>query len=131
MAEVLRVNGGVGIEGVINGEAGVQVGASVKFLLVTVKNVGAAAQDLRPEMAVNPNGGLGLAVEAIFRVCPPIIAYSVVNDASGVINLIVDGHAVEASAVQANIQALGTVVGANSMDVSGTVVALGSVFTIA
>jgi len=131
MAEVTRVHGGVGIEGVINGLAGAQVGASVKFLLVTVKEVGTAARDLRPEMAAGLEGGLGLAVEAIFRVCPPILAYSVVDDASGVINLVVDGHAVTYDAVQANIRALGTVVGANSMDVSGTTVAEGTVFVVA
>lgn len=132
MAEVTRVNGGVGVEGVINGASGAQLGQSLSFYNIVVKNVGAVAQDLRPEMAAGINGGKGLAVEAILRVCPPAIAYSVVDDNSGVINLICDGHAAPSAAtLQSTLQALGSSVGTNTMDVSGTTVSLGSTFTIA
>ena len=132
MAEVTRTNGGVGVEGVINGIASTQLGHSLAFYNIIVKNVGAVAQDLRPEMAAGINGGLGLAVEAILRVCPPALAYSVVNDNSGSINLICDGHAAPTAAqLQTTIQALGTSVGTNTMDVSGSAVTLGSTFVIA
>lgn len=132
MAEFTRVNGGVGVEGVINGASGAQLGQSLAFYNIVVKNVGAAAQDLRPEMAAGINGGKGLAVEAILRVCPAAIAYSVVDDNSGVINLICDGHAAPSAAtLQSTLQALGTSVGTNTMDVSGTTVSLGSTFTVA
>ena len=132
MAEVTRVNGGVGVEGVINGISGSQLGQSLAFYNIIVKNAGAVAQDLRPEMAAGINGGKGLAVEAIFRVCPPILAYSVVDDNSGSINIICDGHAApSASQLQSTIQGVGTSVGTNTMDVSGSVVVAGSTFVIA
>lgn len=133
MAEVTRVHGGVGVEGVINGVSGGQVGQSLAFYLVTVKNVGAAAQDLRPEMAAGVNGGLGLAVEAILRACPAqVLAYSVTDDNSGTMSIICDGHAAPAAAtLQTTLQGLGTSVGTNTMDVSGTTVSAGTTFTVA
>lgn len=140
MATFTRTNGGVGVEGVINGASGAQLGASLKFYVITVKNSAAAARDLRPEMAAGQNGGANLAVEAIMRVVPQgVLAYHVVNDNTGVIHLIVDGvNAPEATTgsttapgLQEMIRALGTTVGTNSMDVSGTTVADGATFTVA
>jgi hypothetical protein len=140
MATFTRTNGGVGVEGVINGASGAQLGASLKFYVITVKNAAAAARDLRPEMAAGQNGGANLAVEAIMRVVPQgVLAYNVVNDNTGVIHLIVDGvNAPEATTgsttapgLQEMIRALGTTVGTNNMDVSGTTVADGATFTVA
>lgn len=139
MATFTRTNGGVGVEGVINGASGAQLGASLKFYVITVKNSAAAARDLRPEMAAGQNGGANLAVEAIMRVVPQgVLAYHVVNDNTGVIHLIVDGvNAPEATTgsttapgLQEMIRALGTTVGTNNMDVSGTTVADGTAFVI-
>lgn len=133
MAELTRVHGGVGVEGVLNGVASSQLGQSVTFYKITVKNAGAAAQDLRPEMAAGVNGGLGLAVEAILRACPAqVLAYFVVNDNSGEIHIVCDGHASPSAAqLQSTLQGLGTSVGTNTMDVSGTTVVLGSSFLVA
>lgn len=133
MAELTRVHGGVGVEGVINGVSGGQVGQSLAFYLITVKNAGAVARDLRPEMAAGANGGLGLAVEAILRACPAqVLAYSVTDDASGTMSIVCDGHAAPAAAtLQSTIQGLGASVGSNTMDVSGTTVASGTTFTVA
>lgn len=142
MAGINRVHGGVGVEGVINGVSGAQLGGNLKFFLVTVKNSGASAQDLQDEMAAGVNGGLGGVVETILRVVPSgILAYYVPAASSGVIHLIVDGHAAFAattgSATQPGLQeiirALGTAVptaGGSTMDVSGTTVAAGAAFVI-
>jgi len=135
---VTRIHGGVGVEGVINGVSGAQLGGNVKFFNIVVKEAGGSARDLRPEMASGKDGGLGLAVEAILRVCPPTIAYYVPNNNSGNIHLIVDGHnapsASTGSATQPGleevIRALGTSVGSNNMDVSGTDVTEGAAFTV-
>lgn len=140
MAGITRVNGGVGVEGVINGVSGGQIGASVKFFLITVKNGSTVAVDLRGEMDNGINGGLGLAVEAILKVVPSgILAYSVADGATGIISICVDGHAAFAATtgsttqpgLQEMIRALGTSVGTNTKDVSGTTVAAGATFTVA
>lgn len=139
MAGFDRIHGGVGEEGVLNGVAGAQMGASVKFFKLVVKNNGGAAQDLQPEMAAGANGGLGLAVEAILRVVPAgILAYYVPADNSGVIYLVVDGHASFADTtgsttqpgLQEIIRGLGATVGTNGMDVRGTTAAAGTGFTV-
>jgi len=59
-------------------------------------------------------GGIGGAIEAVFREVQPLMFQSV--STSGVIHLIVDGHAVTAASIQARIIALGTV---NGYDFSG------------
>lgn len=140
MAGISRVHGGVGEEGVINGVSGFLMGASVKFYDVVVKNSGGSARDLRPEMAAGVNGGLGGAVEAIMKIVPSgVLSYFVPNDANGHIYLVVDGHAAPAAStgsatqpgLEEMIRALGTSVGSNTMDVSGTDVVEGTSFTVA
>lgn len=117
-----------GTVGALNGTAGVQVGQSVKLYLVTVKDVSASAVDLRPE-----DDAVNEAFEAIIRALPQgLLAYYAANAASGVISVIVDGvNAPAASVVQTTLRALGTTVGANSVDVSGTTVVDGVAFTVA
>jgi len=61
-------------------------------------------------------GGIGGAIEAVFREVQPLMFQSV--STSGVIHMIVDGHAVTAASLQARIIALGTV---NGYDFSGAV----------
>lgn len=142
MAGITRVHGGVGQEGVLNGVSGAQIGASVRFFLITVKDGSNSARDLRPEMAAGVNGGLGGVVEAILKVVPSgILAYFVADASTGVINLLVDGHAAFPATgstaqpgLQEMIRALGTAVptvAGGTMDVSGTTVALGASFTVA
>jgi hypothetical protein len=142
MADIRRVNGGVGIEGVLNGVTGAQSGASVRFLRVTVRNASNTVQDLRPEMASGVNGGLGGVVETILRAAPSgILAYFVPNDSSGIINIVVDAHAAfdatTGSTTQPGFQEMVRALGANvptvagpPMDVTGSLVAAGTGFTI-
>lgn len=130
---VTRVHGGVGVEGVINGESGTQLGGSLAFFLITAKDGSNSAVDLRGEMAANPDGGLGGAVEAILRTCPQgVLAYNVANANTGVISIVVDGvNAPQAAELQTTLRALGTTVGSNSLDLSGTTVIRGGTFTVA
>ena len=117
-----RVNGSVGTTdgGIYN------PGASLAFFKVTVKDGSAAAVDLRSSDAT------GQALEAVFFAFPTgVIAYDSANANTGVIHVIVDGaNAPGAAALQATIRAMGTSVGSDSKDVSGTVVEAGAGFTV-
>ena len=121
MATTTRVNGTAGAEdgGIIS------PGASLAFYLVTVKDNSAAAIDLRPESEVNE------AIELVIRSIPTTIAYDIANASTGVIHVICDGHAaLSAAALQTALRALGTTVGTNNIDVSGTTVSAGAGFTV-
>ena len=117
-----RVNGSVGTTdgGIYN------PGASLAFFVVTVKDGSASAVDLRS------SDGTGQALEAVFFAFPTgVIAYDSANANTGVIHVIVDGaNAPTAAALQANIRAMGTSVGSDSKDVSGTTVSAGAGFTV-
>ena len=133
---VTRVHGGVGVEGVINGESGAELGGSLAFYHIMARKhpvESAIPVDLRPEMAANPDGGLGLAVEKILQTMPSgVISYSVANNATGNIYVICDGvNAPSATVVQAAIVALGGNVGTNDVDLRGTLVTAGTTFTVA
>lgn len=100
-------------------------GVSTAFYLITVKNAAATAINLTPESET------GEAIEAVVRAIPSVIVYDIANAATGVIHAIADGHAApSAAALQTAIQALGTTVGVNSIDVSGTTVQAGLGFTV-
>ena len=118
----------VGAVGTLNGTSGAQVGASLKFYLITVKDGSNAAVDIRSE-----DDATNEVFETIIRALPSgVLAYFAANASSGVISVIVDGvNAPAASVVQTALRALGTAVGANSVDVSGTTVADGVSFTVA
>ena len=117
-----RVNGNVGTTdgGIYN------PGASLAFFKITVKDGSATAVDLRSK------DGTGQSVEAIFFAFPTgIIAYDMANANTGVLHVITDGHAAHTVAsLQAAIRALGTSVGSDGADVSGTVVEAGAGFTV-
>lgn len=116
-----RVNGTVGTE-----DGGIlSPGASLAFYLVTVKDASATAVDLRTESEVNE------AIELVVRAIPSTIAYDIANASTGVIHVITDGHAASsASALQTALRALGTSIGTNGVDVSGTTVSAGAGFTV-
>ena len=128
-----RVHGGVGVEGTINGQAGTFVGASLAFYHIMVRSAASTNTDLRPEMAANPDGGLGLGVEAILRACPQgILAYHVADAATGNIHLITDGvNAPSAAELQTTIRNLGTSVGTNGISTAATYVVKDTLFTLA
>lgn len=117
-----------GVVGTLNGASGAQVGQSVKLYLITAKDAGASAVDLRSE-----DDAVNEAFEAILRSLPQgVLTYYAANASSGVISVICDGvNAPAASVLQTTLRALGTTVGANNVDLSGTTVADGSSFTVA
>jgi hypothetical protein len=120
-----------GTVGKINGydstaAAGVQanIGQSIQTFLITAKDTGASAVDLRTLT------GAGKAIDAIFRVLPQgILAYFITNSGAGTISLIVDGvNAPTAAGLQATSRALGTV---GTADLTGTTVVAGTSFAVA
>jgi hypothetical protein len=66
-------------------------------------------------------GGIGGALEALAQEVAPLMMQSV--STSGVVHVIVDGHAVDAAGLEDRIQNLGTV---NGYSFSGATVTLGS-----
>jgi hypothetical protein len=116
-----RVNGSVGTE-----DGGIySPGASLAFYKITVKDASATAVDLRPESEINE------AIELVVRTVPSIVAYDIVNLATGIIYVITDGaNAWPAALLQTAIRGLGTSIGNDSIDVSGTVVDAGLGFTV-
>jgi len=124
MAEVTRVNGDV-LSGVNQNTA---VGELVSFsgsqpeaYAIVVKNVSAAAQDIRSE------GQTGESIEAIlFEVLTKatVTYMQIENDTTGQISIMLEGGGSgwTAATMQTAIRALGTTVGVNSVDVSGTTV---------
>jgi hypothetical protein len=128
-----RAHGGIGLEGTINGEAGTQLGQSLAFFHIQPRVAGLTPADLRGEMAANPDGGLGLAVEKILQTMPSgVLSYSMANTSSSNIYVITDGVNVPSAAVvQTAIRALGTSVGTNGIDLTGTLVTAGTTFTVA
>lgn len=117
-----------GAVGTLNGTSGAQVGASIKLYLITIKDGSNSAVDIRSE-----DDATNEVFEKILQSLPQgVLAYFAANAGTGVISVICDGvNAPAASVVQTALRALGTTVGANSIDVSGTTVADGVSFTVA
>lgn len=100
---------------------------------VTVENASNTAIDLRAE-----DDATDEAVEAIIKELSPL-AYFIVNDASGVIHLVMDVSHSSASELQARIRTIGkdadpattTSIGPNDIDISGTDVVAASSITVA
>ena len=117
MAEFARVNG-------LACTAGTLYSLNAKAFLVTVKNAAASARDLRAE-----DDAVDEAVEMIVKELNPLMFF-VTNSSAGTIHLIMD-VSLSASDVQTRIRNLGTVVGPNDLDVTGTTVADAASITIA
>jgi hypothetical protein len=66
--------------------------------------------------------GIDEAVEAVIREVQPLM-YLTPTAGDGIIHVIVDGHAVDATTLQARIQAMGTV---NGYSLAGATVTLGT-----
>ena len=99
---------------------GVTVGTlyqhNAKGFLVTVKVNGGTAVDLRAE-----DDAIDEAVEEIIGELNPLM-YLITNSAAGTIHLVMDKNHTAAD-IQARIRALGTAVGPNNIDVTGTTAA--------
>ena len=105
MSSTTRVNGSVGAHGALQ---------SVVQLKAFVIDAGAS---LASATAVDG------ALELLIREVQPLMYES--TGTSGVVHVIVDGHAVDAATLQARIQAIGTTT-VGSYDFSGATVTLGS-----
>ena len=70
------------------------------------------------------------AVERALQFIQPL-AFFAVNDNSGVIHCVVDGSQFDASALQAQIRAIGSVTDPTTYDFSSAAVTAGSSFTVA
>ncbi len=99
---------------------------------LTVENASNAAIDLRAE-----DDAYNETVGQIVREISPL-AYFVVNDASGVIHLVMDKNINSASELQARIRTIGkdtgattTSIGPNDIDISGSDVVAASSITVA
>lgn len=101
--------------------------AQLKAFVITVKNAAATAQNLSAE-DTDAAGEVDQVVPFIVKEVQPLMYQLASGGSSNVIHVIMDGHAVDATSLQARIQAMGTV---NSIDISGTTVALGSSITVA
>ncbi len=115
MAVVTRVNP---VAGYTN-SAGVNTSGHTHAVLFSVLQLKAFVIDCGATLATQ--GGIGGAIEAVFREVQPLMFES--TGTSGVIHVVVDGHAVTAASLQSRIQALGTV---NAYDFSGAAVTEGT-----
>lgn len=117
MAGVVKVNGDMGLAG----DAQFFGGSKIAFFGMVVKNGSNSAVDMSGE------GGVNEAWEAIYKVIatkgtPVLFQYE--NASSGIASWGVETGGADwtAASLQTAIRALGTAVGANNVDVSGTTV---------
>ena len=130
MAEITRVNGkafgvvahdrGAAGSGAISADEVVNLnGPVLDFFKIIVQDVSGDVNDIRNELDA------GEAVEAILRAVADkaiIEFYQVEGDTSGQISIAVRGGVWTDATLQTSIRALGTSVGGNTMDVSGSTV---------
>lgn len=132
MAEIIRVNGGV-LGGVnVDTDVGSLVsfnGSQPKAFAIVVKNGSGVAQALGNSTPGNTTNEAGVneSIERIFFTLltrATIIYYQVEDDDSGQISVMMEANAGgwTAAEMQTAIRALGTEVGANDVDVTGTTV---------
>jgi hypothetical protein len=117
MAEVVRVNG-----------LGVTVGTlynlNCNLYVMTVKNVSASAIDLRAE-----DDAVNEALEQIIKEISPL-AWFAADANTGVVHLVMDKNISNATELQTRVRRLGTTVGPNAVDVSGTTIQAAASFTV-
>jgi len=91
---------------------------------IIVKIANGTAVDLRAE-----DDAVDEAVEFIVKELNPL-AYFIVDASTGIINVVMDKNANSADDLQTRIRNMG-VVGVNSVNVTGTTVAVGTLLTVA
>ena len=117
MAEFARVNG-------LACTVGTLYTLNAKAFLVTVKNVSASARDLRAE-----DDAVDEAVEMIVKELNPLMFF-VTDSGAGTMHIVTD-VSLSAADIQSRIRNLGTTVGPNDVDVTGTTVTAGTSITVA
>jgi hypothetical protein len=116
MAEFARVNG-------LNCTVGTLYSLNAKAFLVTVKNSAASARDLRAE-----DDAVDETVEMIVKELNPLMFF-VTDSSAGTIHIVAD-VSLSAADLQTRIRNLGTAVGPNDIDVTGTTVTLATSITV-
>ena len=116
MAGVTRVVG-------LNATAGTLYSVNAKAYLVTVQNASNSNIDLRAE-----DDAVDEAVEMIVKELNPLM-YLVTNSAAGTIHVVMDERS-NAADMQQRIRNLGTAVGPNDIDVTGSDVAAASAIAV-
>ena len=120
-------NGTLGTPSAWTQAAGKQVGHSVIFYKIALIDAASSAVAITTE----DNNDDEIFEIALRQLATTPLAYYGVA-ATGVIHVVMDApNAEPASVIQARIRALGTTVGANSVDVSLSTVVLGTSFTVA
>jgi|TARA_B100001057_G_scaffold309365_1_gene309380 hypothetical protein len=117
MAGFTRVNG-------LNATVGTIHSESCKAFLITVQNASNADIDLRAE-----DDAVDETVEMILKEVNPLM-FSVKDNNSGEIHIVTD-VSLSAADIQSRIRNLGTAVGPNNIDVTGSDVAEATAITIA
>ena len=116
MAIVTRVNG-------LSNTAGTIHSLSVKAFLITVQDASNSNIDLRAE-----DDAVDEAVEMIVKELNPLM-YLVTNSNAGTIHVVMDERS-NAADMQQRIRNLGTAVGPNDIDVTGSDVAAASAIAV-
>jgi hypothetical protein len=117
MGAVTRVNG-------LACTVGTLYSLNAKAFLVTVKNAAASARDLRAE-----DDAVDETVERIVKEINPLMFF-VTDSTAGTMHIVTD-VSLSASDIQTRIRNLGTAVGPNDIDVTGTTVTLATSITAA
>ena len=117
MAEVIRVNG-------LACTVGTLYSLNANAFLITVKNASNVAVDLRAE-----DDAVNEAVEYLVKELNPLMFF-VTDSAAGTIHVVFDKNINSAAELQTRIRNMGTAVGINGVDVSGTTVASAIAITV-
>ena len=117
MGDVTRVNG-------LACTVGTLYSLNAKAFLVTVKNAAASARDLRAE-----DDAVDETVEMIVKELNPLMFF-VTDSSAGTMHIVTDVSQ-SAADIQQRIRNLGTAVGPNDVDVTGTTVADAASITVA
>ena len=117
MASVTRVNG-------LRNTVGTLYTDNCNMFVIQVQNAANSNRDLRAE-----DDAVDEAVEYILKELNPL-AFFVVDAATGLIYVVMDKNRSSASELQVRIRNMGTAVGVNSIDVTGTDVTLATALTL-
>lgn len=117
MAEVTRVNG-------LACTVGTLYSLNANAFLITVKNAAAAPIDLRAE-----DDAVNEAVEYLVKELNPLM-FLVTDSSAGTVHVVFDKNINSAAELQTRIRRMGTAVGVNGIDVSGTTVAAATAITV-
>ena len=101
----------------------------LKVIKIEVKDAAGVAVSLANEDTDNV-GEVDQAVAMIVKEIQPLM-YVLQGAAHNEIHAVIDGHAIDAATLELRIQHLGTAIGAGPVDVSGSVVTIGTTFTVA